>query len=69
MERAGTLDREKVIAELTDGSFDTIMGGMTFDGNVNRKFWTVGQWHDGQFHGVASTGLDGAKEPVAKKGW
>jgi branched-chain amino acid transport system substrate-binding protein len=69
IERAGTLDREKVIAELTDGSFDTIMGGMTFDGNVNRKFWTVGQWQDGVFNGVASTGLDGAKEPVAKKGW
>ena len=69
IERAGTLDREKVIAELTDGSFDTIMGGMTFDGNVNRHFWTVGQWQDGVFNGVADTGTEGAKEPVAKKGW
>lgn len=69
IERAGTLDKAKVIEQLTNGSFDTIMGGMTFDGNVNRKFWTVGQWKDGQFHGVASTGLDGAVAPVAKTGW
>jgi branched-chain amino acid transport system substrate-binding protein len=69
IERAGSLDKAKVTAELTNGTFDTIMGGMTFDGNVNRKFWTVGQWHDGQFHGVASTGLDGEVEPIAKKGW
>jgi branched-chain amino acid transport system substrate-binding protein len=68
IERAGTLDREAVIAELTNGTFDTITGGMTFDGNVNRQFWTVGQWQDGVFQGVASTGL-GGKEPVAKQGW
>ena len=69
IERAGTLDKAKVTAEIPNASFDTIMGKMTFDGNVNRKFWTVGQWQDGVFHGVASTGLDGAKAPVAKAGW
>jgi branched-chain amino acid transport system substrate-binding protein len=69
IERAGTLDKQAVIDELTDGTFETIMGPMTFDGNVNRKFWTVGQWQNGAFHGVASTGLDGEKEPVAKTGW
>ena len=69
VERAGTLDRAAVIEELKKGDFDTVMGPMTFDNNVNRKFWTVGQWRDGVFHGVASTGMDGEKAPVAKQGW
>lgn len=67
--RAGSLDRAKVMAELKNGSFDTVMGKVTFDGNVNRKFWTVGQWQDGVFNGIASTGLPGEKAPVAKQGW
>lgn len=69
IERAGTLDKAAVIAAITSGTFDTITGGMTFEGNVNRKFWTVGQWQDGVFKGVASTGLEGEKEPIAKEGW
>ncbi len=69
IERAGTLDKPAVIKELTNGTFDTIMGSMTFDGNVNRKFWTVGQWQNGVFHGVASTGLEGEAPVIAKKGW
>ncbi|MEQ8348799.1 MAG: amino acid ABC transporter substrate-binding protein [Sneathiellaceae bacterium] len=69
VERAGTLDRAKVMEQLKNASFDTVMGEVTFDGNVNRKFWTVGQWQDGVFHGVASTGLPGEVAPVAKEGW
>ena len=69
IERAGTIDRAKVIEQLKNGSFDTVVGTMTFDGNINRKFWTVGQWQNGVFQGVSSTGVGGEKEPVAKKGW
>lgn len=69
IQRAGTLDREAVIAQLQNGSFDTVMGTIDLDGNINRKFWTVGQWQDGVFRGVASTGLEGAVAPVAKQGW
>lgn len=69
IERAGTIDRAKVIETLRDGSFDTVMGKMTFDGNINRNFWTIGQWQGGVFYGVASTGLDGAKDPIVKTGW
>lgn len=69
IERAGTIDHKAVIAKLKNGTFNTVMGEMTFDGNINRKFWTVGQWQDGVFYGVASTGLAGEKEPIAKKGW
>jgi branched-chain amino acid transport system substrate-binding protein len=69
IERAETIDRAEVIKQLHNAEFDTVMGKVAFDGNINRKFWTVGQWQDGVFNGVASTGLDGAKEPVTKKGW
>lgn len=69
IQRAGTLDREAVIEQLQNGSFDTVMGTIDLDGNINRKFWTVGQWQDGVFRGVASTGLEGAVAPVAKQGW
>jgi branched-chain amino acid transport system substrate-binding protein len=69
IERAGTIDRAKVIEQLKDGSFDTVMGKITFDGNINRHFWTVGQWQDGVFQGVASTGVGGEKAAVAKGGW
>ncbi|AXS41265.1 amino acid ABC transporter substrate-binding protein [Breoghania sp. L-A4] len=69
IEAAGSLDKAEVIKAMTDGSFDTVMGTMTFDKNVNRKFWTIGQWQDGVYYGVGSTGLEGAKEPVIKTGW
>lgn len=67
--RAGSLDKQAVIDQIKEGTFDTIMGEWTFDGNVIRKFWTVGQWQGGVFHGVASTGVGGEVAPVAKSGW
>jgi branched-chain amino acid transport system substrate-binding protein len=33
------------------------------------KYWTVGQWQSGVFHGVASTGLPGAKPVIVKSSW
>lgn len=69
IEKAGTIDRAEVIKTMTNGSFDTVMGTMTFDKNVNRKVWTIGQWQGGVFYGVGSTGLDGAKAPIVKTGW
>ncbi|MEZ5811836.1 MAG: amino acid ABC transporter substrate-binding protein [Rhizobiaceae bacterium] len=67
--RAGSLDKQAVIDQIHNGTFDTIMGEWTFDGNVIRKFWTVGQWQGGVFNGVASTGVGGEVTPVAKSGW
>ena len=65
----GSLDREAVTDVIKETAFDTVLGTIKLEGNVNRKFWTVGQWQNGTFYGVASTGLDGAVEPVAKTGW
>lgn len=67
--RAGSLDKQAVIDQIHNGSFDTVMGKWTFDGNIIRQFWTVGQWQDGVYHGVASTGVGGEKQPIVKSGW
>ena len=69
IESAGTIDRAAVIKQLHNGTFDTVMGRMTFDGNIIRKYWTVGQWQNGVFEGVASTGLPGSKPVRLKQGW
>ncbi len=45
------------------------MGQWQFKGQMIEQFWTVGQWQAGKFVGVASTGKDGQKAPVAKQGW
>lgn len=62
-------DRQKVIEHIKNGSFDTVMGTMKLENNINHKYWTVGQWQNGDFVGIASTGKDGEKEPVVKNGW
>ncbi|WP_235915852.1 amino acid ABC transporter substrate-binding protein [Thalassovita mangrovi] len=69
IEAAG-LDRDAVKEHIRSHSFDTILGDMSFKThNNNEKYWTVGQWQDGVFHGVASTGRDGAKPVRVKHGW
>lgn len=64
------LDRKAVSQYLKDNSFETILGTIEFnDQNFNEKFWTVGQWQDGVFHGVASTGREGEAAVRLKSGW
>ncbi len=64
------LDREAVSAHLKASSFDTVLGEISFDeNNSNAAFWTVGQWQDGVFRGVASRGRDGTAEVQLKQGW
>jgi branched-chain amino acid transport system substrate-binding protein len=64
------LDREAVSAHLKETTFDTVLGPMSFDeNNSNAAFWTVGQWQDGVYRGVASRGRDGAAEVQLKAGW
>ena len=64
------LDREGVIEHVKASTFDTVLGDMNFNtNNFNEKFWTVGQWQDGVYQGVAETGRDGAKPVRVKQGW
>lgn len=68
--RAGTLDRQAVIDEITNGTFDTVMGEWTFDGNIIRDYYTVGQWQDGKFVAVGATSDNLPVVPaMAKSGW
>jgi len=64
------LDREAVSAHLKTNSFDTVLGEIAFDeNNSNPAFWTVGQWQDGVFRGVATRNRDGAADVILKDGW
>ncbi len=67
--KAGSLDKAAVVDAIKDGTFDTVLGEIHLDGNINHKFWTVGQWQGDKYYGVASTGFGDEAEPIAKKGW
>jgi branched-chain amino acid transport system substrate-binding protein len=69
IERAGTTDRTAVIAEIRKTPAKTVLGEINLADNINHQNWTVGQWQDGAFHGIASKGFDGAKPPIRKPAW
>jgi branched-chain amino acid transport system substrate-binding protein len=66
---AGSLDKAAVIDKLKTMTFKTVMGDMSLAGNVNQKFWTVGQWQGGKYYGVAADGFEDVRAPIAKNGW
>lgn len=64
------IDREAVTEHVKASTFDTVLGDMNFNANnANERFWTVGQWQDGVYQGVAETGREGAKPVMVKQGW
>ncbi|MBR0828572.1 amino acid ABC transporter substrate-binding protein [Bradyrhizobium manausense] len=65
----GGKDRASVVKAIQSGTFDTVIGKVSFDDNILRKVWTVGQWKSGEFHGVNGLNVDGAKDPVRKPAW
>ncbi|WP_417684998.1 amino acid ABC transporter substrate-binding protein [Roseibium sp.] len=69
IEGVGELDRAKVTQYIKDNTFDTIMGDIKFENQNSEKYWTVGQWQDGVFRGVASVNVDGAVPVRLKDGW
>ncbi len=69
IEGVGTKDRKAVIAYIKNHTFKTVVGPMTFKNQNNEKFWTVGQWQNGVFYGVSSTGRPGAKPVKLKSSW
>jgi branched-chain amino acid transport system substrate-binding protein len=72
IEATGSRDRATVLAHLQDRShtYETVMGEIQFnENNDNERYWTVGQWQNGVFRGVASRGREGAAEIVLKDGW
>ncbi|HEX6296887.1 MAG TPA: amino acid ABC transporter substrate-binding protein [Burkholderiales bacterium] len=63
------LDRKAVTDHINKSTFQTVMGPWKFVNQSIEKYWTVGQWQNGVFHGVASTGLPGAKPVIVKSSW
>ncbi len=69
IEGVGSTDRKAVVAYIKNNTFETAVGPMKFDNQNNTKFWTVGQWQNGVFYGVSSTGRPGAKKVKVKPNW
>lgn len=69
IEQAGSKDREAVVEAIKTGTFDTVIGSVKFENNVNPNVWTVGQWRDGVFVAVAADGMEISQDPVKKEGW
>ena len=67
VERVGDIDHAAIAAEISTGEFDTIVGKIKLVDNQLRSLWTVGQWQDGKFVGLAHTERDGARDPVVPK--
>jgi branched-chain amino acid transport system substrate-binding protein len=60
IERVGKIDRAAVIKELQTGTFETILGAVKLENNLYKQNWWVGQWRNGEFHGIAPATLPGA---------
>jgi len=68
IEKAGTLDRKKVLETIvTGGPWDTIIGPVDLRTHIREKQIGVGQWQNGQFVGVAPSDFPGVKPVVFPK--
>lgn len=67
IERVGKIDRAAILAELKNGSFDTVLGPIKLENQQLKGIFTVGQWQDGVFQGIGPSTLAGAKPPVIPK--
>lgn len=67
IERVGSIDRAAAIRELQTGTFDTILGPVKLEDNLYKQTWWVGQWQNGEFHGIAPTTLPGARPIIFPK--
>ncbi|WP_127105574.1 amino acid ABC transporter substrate-binding protein [Pararhodobacter zhoushanensis] len=72
IEAVGAPDRAAVLTYLQDRShsYETVLGPVSFnENNDNEAYWTVGQWQDGVFRGVAARGREGAVPVQVFDGW
>lgn len=61
------LDHGALAAELSGGTFDTVVGEVKLEDNQLRDLWWVGQWQGGAFRAVNPADKDGASAPVVPK--
>jgi branched-chain amino acid transport system substrate-binding protein len=67
IEQAGSIDHEQVVAEMENGTFDTVLGEITLDGRAYWEGWQVGQWQDGVFRAIGPSDREGAVDIVMPK--
>ena len=54
IEKAGTLDRKKVLDTIANGGpWNTIVGPVDLKTHIREHQWGAGQWQNGQFVGVS----------------
>lgn len=69
IEAVGSTDRKAVTEYIRNNTFETVIGPVDYKNQNNESFWTIGQWQDGTYYGVGSTGRKGAKPVRLKNGW
>jgi branched-chain amino acid transport system substrate-binding protein len=70
VEKVGKIDREAIIKELSNGTFDTVIGKIKLENNIPvNAFPLIGQWQKGFFTGVAPSGPGTAAVIVPKPAW
>jgi branched-chain amino acid transport system substrate-binding protein len=67
IERVGSLDKDAIAKEIASGEFDTVVGTVKMKDNIRQGIWWVGQWQDGEFHGIAPANLEGARKLMFPK--
>jgi branched-chain amino acid transport system substrate-binding protein len=68
IEKAGTLDRKKLLDAIANGGpYETIVGSIDLKTHIRGKQFGTGQWQNGEFVGIAPTDLPGAKPIVFPK--
>ncbi|MGI6851329.1 amino acid ABC transporter substrate-binding protein [Mesorhizobium sp. 1B3] len=61
------LDKDAVADELSNGTFQTVLGEVKLENNQLRKLWFGGQWQNGQFVAVAPKDREGVTPVILPK--
>ena len=69
IEGVGSMDRKAIAQYIKDHKFQTLIVEIDVRNQKLNWLWTVGQWQDGVFNGVAGVNVKGGKAVRLKKGW
>jgi branched-chain amino acid transport system substrate-binding protein len=69
IEAVGSMDRMAIADHLRKNKFKTIIGEVNLPGQMIDKIWTVGQWQNGFFTGVAGIGSSDYPPVNLKTNW
>ena len=67
IEHVGKIDRAAIVKDLQTDSFETVMGRVRMVDNIPQKLWSVGQWQNGAYVGIAPASMAGAVPAVVPK--